>query len=109
MKRGRFILIIIIALFPILLFLNAGFGQTKGGKETIFLSGMIKEVSWDHQSIVINGRKFSISRETRIEDQKGNRLRLDDVKINYEFSLDAIQHPNGYLIKKMVVITDRGV
>ncbi len=109
MKIGRTVLIIAIALLPILLFSGVGFGQTKGAKETIFLSGIIKEVSWDHQSIIINGKKFFISSDTRIEDQMGNRLRLADVKSNFEFFLDAIPHSNGYLIKKIVVITDRGV
>jgi hypothetical protein len=109
METRRAVLLIAIALLPILLFSNGSFGQTKGAKETIFLSGIVKEVSWDHQSIVINGRKFFISGDTRVEDQKGNRLRLGDVKINLEFAIDAIQNPNGYTIKKIVVITDRGV
>lgn len=109
MKTGRTTLIMAIALLPILLSSGIGFAQTKGAKETIFLSGIVKEVSWDHQSIDINGKKFFISNDTRVEDQKGNRLRLSDVKINFEFAIDAIQHPNGYMIKNIVVITDRGV
>jgi|GEM_PF-1294126 len=109
MKTGRTALIIVMALLLILLSSGIGFTQTKGAKETIFLSGIVKEVSWDHQSIVINGKKFFISNDTRVEDQKGNRLSLSGVKINFEFAIDAIQHSNGYMIKKIVVITDRGV
>lgn len=109
MKTGRTARIIVIALLPILLFSGIGFAQIKGAKETIFLSGTVKEISRDHQSIVINGRKFFISNDTRVEDPRGNRLRLDDVKINLEFAIDAFQLPNGYMIKKIVIITDRGV
>ncbi|MBS3919538.1 MAG: hypothetical protein KG012_11710 [Deltaproteobacteria bacterium] len=109
MKTGRTALTIVIALLPILLSSGIGFAQTKGAKETIFFSGIVKNVSWDHKSIIVNDRSFFISQDTKIIDHKGNRLKIDDIEKNADVGIDAIKHPNGFMIKEIVVITNRGV
>lgn len=109
MKTGRTALIIAIALLPILLSSGTGFGQIKEANGTIFFSGIVKNVSWDYKSIVVNEKNFFMSHDTKIVDQKGNRLKIDDIKKNTDVAIDAIQNPNGYMIKNIVVITDRGV
>jgi len=50
-----------------------------------------------------------MSHDTKIVDQKGNRLKIEDIKKNVDIAIDAIPHLNGYMIKKIVVVTDRGV
>jgi len=50
-----------------------------------------------------------MSHDTKIVDQKGNSLKLGDVRKNAYVAIDAIPHLNGYMIKKIVVVTDRGV
>lgn len=109
MKTGGTALIIVIALLPILLSSGTGFGQIKGAKETIFFSGIVKNVSWDYKSIIVNDKSFFISQDTNVIDQKGNRLKIDNIRKNADVAIDAIPHPNGFIIKEIVVITDRGV
>jgi len=101
-------LIISACLVSVFLF-DTGLTQTKRADQTIFLSGPVREVSWDYRSIVVKDKKFLISENTKVVDQKGNRLKISDVKNNSDVAIDAIAHPNGYVITMIVVITDRGV
>ena len=105
----KVVLILSFVLFTNLLNFDVGLPQTRGGNETISLSGIVKDVSWDHKSIVVNEKNFFMSHDTKILDQKGNRLKIDDIKKNVDIAIDAIPHPNGFIIKEIVVITDRGV
>lgn len=98
-----------LALFLNLLFFDMGITQTKRADDTFFLSGPVKEISWDRRAIMINERKFSLSQETIVVDQKGSKLKLDDIKQNSNVAIDAVKSPSGYVIKKIVVITDKGV
>lgn len=109
MNTGKFVVLIPLVIFINLLFSDIGISQTKRADETFFLSGMIKDVSWDHKSIVVNDKKFFISHDTKIVDQKGNILKLEDIKNNSEVAIDVIPHPDGFIIKKIVLITERGV
>ncbi len=109
MNTGKFVVLIPLVLCINLLFSDIGISQTKRAGETISLSGLIKDVSWDHKSIVVNDKKFFISHDTKIVDQKGNKLKLEDIKNNSDVAIDAIPHPNGFIIKEIVLITDRGV
>jgi len=105
----KVVLLISLVFFTNLLNVDIGFPQTRGGNETISLSGIVKEVSWDHMSIVVNGKNFLMSHDTKIVDQKGNRLKIDEIKKNVDIAIDVIPHPNGFIIKEIVVITNRGV
>jgi len=98
-----------LALLINLLFLNIGMTQTKRADETIFLSGPVKEVSWHHKTIIVNDKKFFIYPDTIVVDQRGNALKLEDIKHNGDVAIDANKIPSGYMIKKIVVITDKGV
>ncbi|MDI6762084.1 MAG: hypothetical protein QME83_03535 [Thermodesulfobacteriota bacterium] len=109
MMTIKVVLLISFALFANLLYSDIVFTQTRGGGETISLSGIVKDVTWDHKSIVVGGKSFFISRDTKVIDQKGNRLKIDDIKKNADVAIDAIPHPTGFIIKEIVVITDRGV
>lgn len=109
MNRGKLVLLILLVIFTNLLFFDIGVTQTKRVDETIFLSGIVKDVSWDHKSIIVNEKNFFMSHDTKIVDQKGNRLKKEDIKKNVDIAIDAIPHPNGFIIKEIVVITDRGV
>jgi hypothetical protein len=109
MMTIKVVLLISFVLFTNLLNFDIGFTQTRGGGETISLSGIVKDVTWDHKSIVVGGKSFFISSETKVIDQKGNRLKIDDIKKNADVAIDVIPHPNGFIINEIVVITNRGV
>jgi hypothetical protein len=109
MDIKKSLLLMFLALFINVLFFDVGMTQTKRADETFFLSGAVKDVSWDHKAIVVNNKKFLITDNTKVVDQKGNRIKISDVKNNSDVAIDAIAHPNGYTIKVIVVIMDRGV
>jgi hypothetical protein len=109
MMTIKVVLLISFALFTSLLYSDIVFTQTRGGGETISLSGIVKDVSWDHKSIVVSEKNFFISHDTKVIDQNGNSLKLGDVRKNADVAIDAIPHPNGFIIKEIVVITNRGV
>ena len=109
MMTIKIVLLISFVLIANLLYSDIGFTQTRGGGETISLSGIVKDVTWDHKSIVVSGKNFFISNDTKVIDQKGNRLKIDDIKKNADVAIDVIPHPNGFIINEIVVITNRGV
>lgn len=91
-----------------LLFFDLVHPQLKAGGH-FFLSGIISEMSWDRNSIVVNGRKFILTSETEIVDQKGNKLPKEELKTNMEITIDASSDLKGFLLKRIVIIKDRGV
>jgi hypothetical protein len=109
MKTGRTALIMTISFLQILFFYSIGLAQIEGEKDTIFFSGFVKNVSWDQNSIVVAEKKLFISKDTKIIDQKGNRLKLEDIRKGVEVAIDAIRQPKGLIIREIVVITNRGV
>ena len=109
MMTIKIVLLISFVLFINFLFFDIGFTQTRGGGEAISFSGIVKEVSWDRKSIVVSEKNFFISHDTKVIDQNGNRLKIEDIKKNVDIAIDAIPHPNGFIIKEIVVITNRGV
>jgi len=109
MGRGKAGLTVVVIFLTSFLLSNNGFSQGKRGEDTVSFSGRIEDVSRDHKSIIVHGQRLSISQETKIVDQKGNRLRSDDLKTNLHVAVDAVPHPNGYIAKEVVLIKDRGV
>lgn len=109
MKKVKIVLVLIAILLQIIILPGGGLTQSKGERENFFFSGIAKEVSLDNKAIVVKDKKFFFSNETRIEDQKGNRLKISDITTDAEVAIDAVKHPSGYIIKKIVVITNRGV
>ena len=87
---------------------NVGFPQVQE-EETISFSGIIQDVSKDYRSIVVNKKSFLISKDTKIVDQKGKSLKLQDLKSKLDVALDAIYRRDGYVLKKIVVIQDRAI
>lgn len=110
MNIKKSLLLMSLALFVNLLFIDMGMTQTKRADDTFFLSGPVKDISWDRRAIMINERKFFTSQETIIVDQTEKKLKLEDLKQDSDVAIEAFRQPNGsYLIKKIVVITNKGV
>lgn len=97
------------ALLMGLLSFDTGMAQTTRANDHIFITGLVEEVSGDHQAIILNQRKFFIFKDTLIVDQEGKKLNLEHIKKNSDVAIDAIRQQNGYQIKKIVVITNKGV
>ncbi len=98
-----------IAIIAMMVSAGVASGQNIITKEMVFFSGTVKEMAWDQQFIIVQGKKCFISNETQIVDQRDNRIKWTEIKHNSEVAIDAIRHPNGYRAIKIVLITDRGV
>jgi hypothetical protein len=99
---------IFFILLSIFIIYELSFAQMKS-RETFFFSGTISSIAKDYKSFVANKRTVLISPNTRIFDQNGNILKIDDLKINLYVAIDAIYDPNGLLATKIVIVKDRGV
>jgi hypothetical protein len=42
-------------------------------------------------------------------NQQGRVLKIDDLRSNLDVAIDAVRHGNAFMIKKIVVVEDRGV
>lgn len=101
--------ILIKCLVSLIVFLAFGNGLSQGDEETLSFSGVIKEISRDYQSMVVNEKKFSISHGAKVFNQQGKALKIDELRTNLNVAIDAIRHGNALIIKKIVVVEDRGV
>jgi len=93
-----------IFMFALLIFLS-GFQVLK--EETISLSGVIQSIDRDFKFIVVNEAKFIISSNTKIVDEIGNILKIDDLKSKVSVDIEALRNPNGFSAKKIVIKTPK--
>jgi len=101
--------ILIKSLIFLIILLSYGNGLSQGDEETFSFSGVIKEIARDYQSMVVNDKKFSISHGTKVFNQKGRALKIDYLKSNLDVAIDGVRHGNAFIIKKIIVVEDRGV
>ena len=72
-------------------------------EEIISFPGFIKSISKDYQSIVINSDSILIASSTRIVNEKGTSLRIEDLKSGLYVVVEAVLNSNRLLAKKIVV------
>ena len=101
---------IILTLCVFLLIICTSIGLSLAGEEeTVSFSGSIQGVSRDGKSITLNEKSLAISGDVKIVDQNGNPLKSSDIKPDASVAIDAVAHPKGYRVKKIVIVKDRGV
>ena len=89
----------------ILLIFLPGFQGIK--HETISYSGVIENIDKDFKFIVVNGTKNLISGSTKIVNEKGDILKMDDLKLKLSVVIEGVRSPEGFLAKKIVIITPK--
>ena len=94
----------VMFMFTLLIFLP-GFQGIK--QETISYSGVIENIDKDFKFIVVNGTKNLISGNTKIVDEKGDILKMDDLKLKLSVVIEGVRSPEGFLAKKIVIITPK--
>jgi hypothetical protein len=97
------ILLIKFSIFIFILFMvNFGFSQVKK-EETIFFSGIITSISKDYKFIVVYNENILISSNTKIFNEKGRSLEINDLRPELYVFIEGVQNPKGFLAKKIVV------
>jgi len=86
----------------ILFLINPCFSQVKK-EEIIVYAGIIKSISKDYKSIVVYNENILIYSNTRIFNDKGKPLKIEDLKPELYVVIEGVQNPNGFLAKKIVV------
>lgn len=76
-------------------------------QESISYSGVIESIDKDFKFIVVNGAKMLISENTKIVDEKGNILKMDDLKPKLSVVIEGVHGPEGFLAKKIVMTTPK--
>lgn len=89
------------------LLVNPVSSQTKK-EENISFYGVIESVSEDLKFIVVNEAKIFISSSTRISDDMGNILKINDLKPKGHVAIEALRNQEKILAKKIVVKTSKG-
>jgi hypothetical protein len=89
---------------------NNGFSQIK--KEVTFpFSGFIKRIPKDLKYIILKDINFKIYilLDTKIIDEKGKSLRIDELKHGLYVVIESLQNPDGFFAKKIIVKPFKGV
>src|SRR5512139_827390 len=73
-------------------------------QEGIPFSGMIESIDKDFKFIVINGAKILISENTKIVDEKGNLMKMGDLKLKLSIVIEGVRSPEGFLAKKIKIL-----
>jgi hypothetical protein len=107
MKIEKVLLTKSTILILILLILTPSFSQVKAG-EIIPFTGTIKSISKDFKSIVIDNINIAISSDTKILDEKGNALKVNELRPELYVAIEALENPHVFLARRIVVKTFRG-
>ena len=102
MKFQRVITMSITILVLILLNLTPSNAQIRGGQVYTF-SGVIGNISTDFEFIIVNEIRISLSSRTKIMDEKGNTLALNDLKLRTPITIEVLTNKNKFLAKTIVV------
>ena len=102
MKTKKVSFAILLIFLFILLEVNFGFSQAKK-EEIIVYGGIIKSISKDYKSILVYSQDVLISPNTRIFNEKGNPLRIDDLRLELYVVVEGVESPKGLLAKKITV------
>ncbi len=105
MKIEKGSLIKSVMFMLILLIFLPGFQGIK--QETISYSGVIENIDKDFKFIVVNGTKNLISGNTKIVDEKGDILKMGDLKLKLTVVIEGVHSPEGFLAKKIVITTPK--
>jgi hypothetical protein len=102
MKVNRTFSIPSAVLVTILLFSYPCFSQVRKDLKGPY-SGVIDGISADYKFITVNEKRFSLSKKTEVVDEKGNHLKLYDLRPGWYVTIQRVQNPDGSFEKKIIV------
>ncbi len=101
--NAKNVLLMKFSIFIFILFVvNFGFSQVNE-EEILSFSGIITTISKDYKFIVVNDVNILISSNTKIVNEKGKSLKINDLKPELYIRIEGVQNSNGFLAKKIVV------
>ena len=76
-------------------------------EEAASYSGVIKSTDKDFKFIVVNDAKVLISDNTKVVDEKGNILRMNDLKPGVSVAIEGVRSSNGFFANKIVILSPK--
>jgi len=67
------------------------------------VSGVIEKINKDSKFIVVDKGKIFVSADTKIVDEKGNILRIQDLNPDHSVEIEGVHRPNGFSATKILV------
>lgn len=104
LKKNFFIHFTILLLFILITINNSSHAQKK---ETITFTGLIKSISYN--SILVNEVRILISSDTKVSNERGESLKLQDLKKGLYVWVDTVKTSEGFLANKIVIKELKGV
>ena len=108
MKLQRLLLMKLFVLILILVIFQPGFSQGKR-EEIQSFSGYIESISKDSKFIAVNEIRVFISSNTKIVDEKGNILKIDQLKPGLSVAIEGIRKSDGIFAGKITVMRTPGI
>jgi hypothetical protein len=93
---------VVLILALIFLAFSSVFSQVRVG-EVIAFPGIIEKVSEDFRFIVVNEAKIDLSSITRVSDDAGKDLKINDLKAKSRVQLEVLRTGQGLLAQKIMV------
>jgi hypothetical protein len=66
-------------------------------------NGTIDSIPKDSKFIVVDERRIFISSGTKIVDERGNTLRMNDLKLRSHVAIEGTEKPDGIFAEKITV------
>ncbi len=104
MKFQRVVTISMIMTMLVLILLSLTPGKVLArGEQVITFPGVIENISRDFEFIIVNETIISLSPQTRMLDEKGNTLTLNDLKRRTPITIEVLKTQDKFLARKIVV------
>ena len=91
----------------VLLLSSVVFGFEAKKTAPVVVNGTIQQVDKNSKFVVVNDAKIYIAPHTKILDEKGNRLRKEDLKPKDHLEAEALRHNESYHANKVTVKTPK--
>ena len=104
----KMVLVSLSILLVTLMFFTTAFAQGMGVGLVSF-SGIIESISGDLKYLVINETKIIISSSTQIVDERGNAIKADVLRPQFNVVAQVVQMRDGFHAKKIVIKKRKGL
>jgi len=73
--------------------------------DTISFSGTIERIDQESKFILVSATKVFLSPNSKVVDEKGNPLKIGDLRPRLFVSIEGVRNRDGFLAKRIVLKT----
>ena len=106
MNLQRLLLVKLVILAMTLVIVHPGFSQVKS-REIKSFSGYIESIHKDLKFIAVNEVRVFISSNTKIVGEKGNSLKMDDLRTELPVAIEGVWKSGDIFAEKVTIRTPK--